>query len=194
MTSNERNYEYVERKLQNYRESKFTLKSNQNRLEKIKDECAELRKKTISKSNVEEIDRLKLLNAERVVLKEQISAGKKVVKQLFSEVENLILSSITADNYEVYENQLSRLYGKKIDVLTLEIGDSFDLETCNPSCVIITHNKSQHGKVLKMLDFGLKDRELNVVDKKIEVEICWYNRKIPAGTVIEYDNLMFRKL
>lgn len=194
MTSNSQKYEYVERKLQDYRECKFNLKSSQNRLEKIKDECASLRKKTISKSNVEEIDKLKILNAERVVLKDKISTYKKRVKQLYTEVETLILSSITAENYEVYENQLSRLYGKKIDVLTLEIGDDFSLETCNPMRVIITHNKSQHGKVLNMLDFGLKDRELNLVEKKIDVEVCYYNRKIPAGTVMQYDNLMFRKL
>ncbi|MBR5438933.1 MAG: hypothetical protein IKV61_01810 [Clostridia bacterium] len=194
MTDSKKNYEYVEQKLQEYRERKFTLKSNQNRLEKLKDECAELRKLTISKSNLEASNKLKQLNEERVYLKEQISIGKKVVKQLYSDAELLILSNITAENYEVYQNQLSRLYGKKIDILTLEIGDSFDFETCNPIGVIITHNKSQHGKVLKMLDFGLKDRELNVVDKKIDVEICWYNRKIPAGTVMQYDNLMFRKI
>lgn len=194
MTSSKENYEYVEQKLQEYRKCKFTLKSNQNRLEKLKGECAELRKKTVSKSNVDEINKLKLLNAERVELKESISIGKKQVKKLYNEVETLILTSITSENYEVYENQLSRLYGKKIDVLTLEIGDNFDFETCNPVSVIITHKKSQHGKVLNMLDFGLKDRELNVVDKKIDVEICWYNRKIPAGTVMQYDNLMFRKI
>ena len=113
---------------------------------------------------------------------------------MYSEVETLILSSITNENYEVYQNQLSRLYGKKVDILTLNIGDDFDFETCNPVCVIITHDKSQHAKILNMLDFGLKDRELNVVDKKIDVEVCYYSRKIPAGTVLQYDNLMFRKL
>ncbi len=194
MTNNNQNYEFVERKLQEYRENKFKLKSNQNRLEKIKDILAELRKKTISNSNVEEINKLKELNSERVLLKEEISKGKKLVKDLYLEVETLILSSINAENYEVYENQLSRLYGKKIDVLTLEIGETFDLTTCNPLRVIITHNKNQHGKVLNMLDFGLKDRELNIVEKKIDVEICWYNRKIPAGTEMQYDNLMFRKI
>ena len=192
--TNGKNYEFVEKKLQEYRECSFTLKSNQNRLERLKDECVELRKQSISKTNKDATNKLKQLNSERVYLKEAISKGKKLTKILYSEVETLILSSITNENYEVYQNQLSRLYGKKVDILTLNIGDDFDFETCNPVCVIITHDKSQHAKILNMLDFGLKDRELNVVDKKIDVEVCYYSRKIPAGTVMQYDNLMFRKL
>ncbi len=184
------NYDYIEKRLKEYKDSSRKLNICKARLEEVTSKCANLRKNTSLKSNQE----LKILNEERASLKTEISLLKKAVKTLYAETEKAIFTGIETNYTEVYENQLSRLYGSKIDVLIKRIGDDFDLETCNASKIIITKDKSQHGKILKMLSFGLKDRETNVAYKKALVEICCYSKKLKAGEAVEFDLTLLGKL
>ena len=184
------NYDYIEQQLKQYKDGARKLQISKTRLEEVIAKCALLRKNLNSENKAE----LKSLNEERARLKVEISNLKKVVKTLFKTVEDLIFLGIETNYTEVYENQLSRLYGFKVDVLIRRIGDDFDLETCNASKIIITKDKSQHGKILKMISFGLKERETNFVSKKALVEVCCFSKKHKAGEAVEFDLTLLGKL
>ena len=127
-------------------------------------------------------------------LKVEISNVKKEVKKLFSDCETMIFNGIKKRYSEVYDKQLSRLYGKKVSIIVKNVGDDYDEHLCDVKNIIITKNKEQHLKVLAMLDFGILELSDNYPIKKVLVEICAFNKKIPAGTVLPYDiELLWRK-
>ena len=92
----------------------------------------------------------------------------------------------------MYEKQLSRLYGYKVDVLVKEPGDLYDEETCIATTIIVTRNKKQHKKIVRMLDFGIRDKRNYYTEKKVKVEVCIYSKKYLAGEVLPYDRELLK--
>ena len=130
------------------------------------------------------------LNIERQALKESISDIKKKITKEYNEAETLILQGIENDYSEVYEKQLSRLYGVKMNIIVKKIGEDFDNETCIAETVISTKDKKQHLKVIRTIHFGIRDVDNNRVKTKARVEVCVYSKKTPPGTVIPYDSVL----
>ena len=78
----------------------------------------------------------------------------------------MIFDGISSSYSEIYERQLSHLYGSHVEVIVKKLGDEFDEETCYADGMIVTHDKLQHGKILKMLTFGIRDTDNNYMEKK----------------------------
>ena len=114
------------------------------------------------------------------------------ISSFFSKTEQLIFTGIRTHYSEVYEKQLSRLYGYKIDLLVKAPGEYFDESTCTASTVIITKNKSQHKKIVKMLDFGIRDAHTYYTERKVAVEVCVYSKKHKAGDLIPFNRELFK--
>lgn len=178
-------FDVIEGKIKTYKELSAKLQKMQNALQENQEKLKTVRKNTVSNRGKNE--ELTALNDERNKLKLAISDAKKIVKESYQTAEELIFNGITSHYSEVYENQLSRLYGYKIDVLVKNMGDEFDEETCIATTVIITRNKSQHRKVLRMLEFGIRDTHQNVMERKVKVEVCAYSKKHKAGEVVPFN-------
>ena len=157
----------------------------QNALQENQEKLKTVRKNTVKERGKNE--ELTALNEERNKLKTLISETKKVVKENYNLAEEMIFNGIKTHYSEVYENQLSRLYGYKIDVLVKNMGDVFDEETCFASAVIITRNKTQHRKIIRMIEFGIRDTHNNVMERKVKVEVCAYSKKHKAGEVVPFN-------
>lgn len=190
----ERNFDVIEEKIRVYKSILRDTESKKERLNEVLSSCADLRKNRNDLNTTETSAKITALNGERAALKTEISELKKKAKVVYKETETLIFKGISENYSEIYDNQLSRLYGYKIDVIAKKIGDDFDPYTCMAEKVVVTGDKTQHGKVLRMISFGLHDRDRNRVIKKAVVEVCCYMRKTPAGTVVPYDTEMFGKL
>ena len=67
------------------------------------------------------------------------------------------------------------------------MGDVFDDETCFANTIIITKNRAQHRKIIRMLEFGIRDTQNNVMERKVKVEVCAYSKKYRAGEVLPFD-------
>ena len=142
------NFDVIENCIKEYKDLNYLLSSLQDELEDVAQSIKTARKNTLSVRGKN--DEVSTLNQKRVELKEKISSTKKAVKDSFSRAEELIFTGIRSHYSEVYEKQLSRLYGYKIDLLVKTPGEYFDEATCFASTVIITKNKSQHKKIVKM--------------------------------------------
>ena len=105
----------------------------------------------------------------------------------------MIFDGISNSYSDVFDVQLSKLYGYKIEVVIKNIGDDFDERTCLADFMIITKDKKQHAKVIRMLDFGLVETDANFVIKKAKVEMCVYSKKHTAGSVVPYDYELLNK-
>ena len=184
------NFEIIEENIKKYKDLTFLLSSMQEDLEVNAQELKLARKNGVSirGKNLE----ITTLNDKRNELKEKISETKKIVKTVFSKTEELIFNGIRTKYSEVYEKQLSRLYGYKIDVLVAEPGDYFDEETCTATTVIVTKNKQQHKKIVKMIDFGIRDSHNHYTEKKVKVEVCVYSKKQKAGDVLPFDRQLLK--
>jgi hypothetical protein len=77
-----------------------------------------------------------------------------------------------------------------MNIIVKKMGEDFDNETCIADIVVATKDKKQHLKVIKTLRFGIRDVDNNRVKTKARVEVCVYNKKIPAGTIIPYDSVL----
>lgn len=184
------NFEVIEQSIKEYKDLTFLLSSLQQDLEENAHSLKIARKNGVSIRGKN--DEITLLNREREELKDKISETKKLVKEVFSKTEQLIFTGIRTHYSEVYEKQLSRLYGYKIDVLVKTSGEYFDETTCTASTVIITKNKAQHKKIVKMLDFGIRDAHTFYTERKVSVEVCVYSKKHKAGDVIPFDRELFK--
>ena len=179
------NFEKIEENIKEYKNLGFALSEYQEKLEEIANSLKQERKNSVSVRGVNPI--IASLNEEREDVKEKIKDAKKRVKELFTITEQLIFSGIRERYSEIYERQLSRLYGYKVDVLVVNPGDYFDEKTSIATTLIVTKNKSQHGKVVKMIDFGVRDAHTFYTERKAMVEVCVYSKKHKAGDVIPFE-------
>ena len=184
MIDEKNNFDVIESLIKEYKSASSRLGTLKNQLEEIKGELKELRKDLTVKSLNEKILEKNTL---RDRLKEEISDVKRLARKAYSECENLIFDGIRRRYSEVYDKQLSRLYGKKVEIIVKSVGDNYDEFLCDVKNVIITKNKEQHKKILAYLDFGILDVSANYPIKKALVEICAFTKKIPAGTVLPFD-------
>lgn len=184
MIDEKNNFDAIENLIKEYKSASSKLSGLKNQLEEIKGELKELRKDLTVKSLNEEILKKNTL---RDRLKEEISEVKRVAKKAYNNCESMIFDGINRRYSEVYDKQLSRLYGKKVEIIVKNVGDDYDEFLCDVKNVIITKNKEQHKKILTMLDFGILDINGNYPIKKALVEICAFTKKIPAGTVHPFD-------
>lgn len=184
------NLELVEENVKNYKNSCALLESYQDELNEISLTLKAERKNDVAIRGKNE--QIIALNERRNKLKDDIALLKKQIKKAFSETESLIFSSIKSCYNEMYEKQLSRLYGYKVDVLVKEPGDLYDEETCIATTIIVTRNKKQHKKIVKMLDFGIRDKRTYYTEKKVKVEVCIYSKKHLAGEVLPYDRELLK--
>lgn len=176
------NFEIIESQIKEYKDYLKVLEDNKNRLQEIISELKETRKDTGDKKANE---KLQLLNKERGALKEDISSLKKKSSKLFKEIEAVIFKGIDENFSEVYENQLSRLYGVKIDIIFKKLGEDFDEETCEAVSMIATKDKKQHLKIMRTISFGIKNLGSKTIQRKAKVELCFYSKKHKAGTIIQ---------
>ncbi|MBE5744331.1 MAG: hypothetical protein E7358_06455 [Clostridiales bacterium] len=179
------NFEKIEENIKEYKDLNFLLGELQSKLEEVLQSLKKERKNPLSTQGVNK--QIATLNEERESLKEKISLTKKQIKQVFAVTEQIIFSGINGKYSEVYERQLSRLYGYKIDVLVKNPGELYDEQTCIATSLIVTKNKSQHKKIVKMIDFGIRDSHTFYTERKIRVEVCVYSKKHKAGEVIPFD-------
>ncbi|MBO5888910.1 MAG: hypothetical protein J6Q58_02080 [Clostridia bacterium] len=182
-----KNFDLIENKIKNYKKLSSDLESKKARLQEVFSLLKDARKDVSLKSVKEQIS---ILNSERQTLKEEISDIKKQVNKEYREAESLILKGIESDYSEVYEKQLSRLYGVKMNIIVKKMGEDFDNETCLAETIIATKDKKQHLKIIKTLSFGIRDVENNRVKQKARVEVCMYTKKIAPGSVIPYDSVL----
>ncbi|MBR6738000.1 MAG: hypothetical protein IKL82_06580 [Clostridia bacterium] len=178
-------FDVIEGKIKTYKELSAKLYKMQNALQENQEKLKTVRKNTVSNHGKNE--ELTALNEERNNLKTAISDAKKIIKESYQTAETLIFQGIKEHYSEVYENQLSRLYGYKIDVLVKQMGDLFDEETCVADTVIITRNKAQHRKILRMIEFGIRDTHNNSMERRVRVEVCAYSKKHKAGETLPFD-------
>ena len=178
-------FDVIESKIKSYKELSLKLYKMQMALEENQERLKTVRKNTVSTRGKNE--ELVSLNEERNNLKSSISEAKKLAKEAYTTAEEMIFDGIKNHYSEVYENQLSRLYGYKIDVLVKQMGDLFDEETCFANTIVITKNRSQHRKIIRMLEFGIRDTHNNVMERKVKVEVCAYSKKHRAGEVLPFD-------
>ena len=184
MIESNTNFDVIERLLKEYKNASSKLNALKTQLEEIKGDLKDLRKDLTVKSLNEKILEKNTL---RDRLKVEISDTKRIAKKAFSECERLIFEGINRKYSEVYDKQLSRLYGKKVEIIVKNVGDDYDDLLCDVKNVIITKNKDQHQKILANLNFGILDLSENYPIKKALVEICVYTKKFPAGTVLPFD-------
>lgn len=189
MTSSN-NFEKIEELIKRYKVSETGLVRSKLRLQEV-DESLKENRKNLEERGVNE--NLVALNKERTELKKKISAYKREVNITYNECEKLIFKGIEENYTEIYDNFLSRLYGIKTEIIYKRLGDDFDEDTCVADSVIVTKNKSQHGKIIRTLKFGLKNTEQNMVYEKALVEVCAFVRKQKAGTTMVFDTEMFKR-
>ena len=178
------NFDVIESLIKEYKTASGNVNLYKTQLEEVKAELKELRKDLTIKSLNENI---LAKNAIRDRLKDEISEAKRVAKKAYAECEALIFDGVRRKQSEVYDKQLSRLYGKKIAIIVKKVGDNYDENLCDVKNVIITKNKDQNKKILTALDFGILEIADNYPVKKALVEICIFSKKYPAGTVLPFD-------
>ncbi len=181
------NFEIIELNIRKYKTYNKKLEDLKVELETVKESLADLRKNFSKFEKSEYNKKVKQLNTSFNHLKSQISQLKKQVKEYYTICENLIFDGINTHYTEVYDKMLSRLYGYNVEILTFNIGDDFDAYTCHADIMIVTKNKKQHGKILKVKSFAIKNTYNNVMQKKAHVEICVYSKKLKAGEDLLYN-------
>ncbi len=181
------NFEIIELNIRNFKNLNKKLEDLKVELERVKENLADVRKNFSKFEKSEYNKKVKELNSSFNNLKEQISQVKKQVKEYFTISEKLIFDGINARYTEVYDKLLSRLYGYNVEILVYNIGDDFDAYTCHADLMIVTKNKKQHGKILKVKSFAIKNTYNNVMQKKAHVEICVYSKKHKAGEDLLYN-------
>ncbi len=181
------NFDLIEQKIKSHKHLSLELDKKRERLQEVFSLLKEARKDQNLLSVRTEIS---ILNSERQILKEEISTLKRQINKDYDEAERLILDGISTDYSEVYEKQLSRLYGIKMNIIVKKMGDDYDSETCVADVIIATKDKAQHLKVIKTNSFGLRNLENNVVNKKAKVVMCYYTKKFTPGAIIPYGSVL----
>ena len=181
------NFEVIQSKIKLHKDLNEELRKAKFELNKNQDEIKEKRKNYSYFDKKVFNEEISALNQKRDELKQSISNLKKQIKIAFSEAEKMIFGGIQENYSEIYERQLSRLYGKHVEVIVKKTGDDFSEDTCYAEGMVVTHDKIQHGKILKMSAFGLRDADNNYMERKAHVEFCVYTKAFKAGEVIPYD-------
>ena len=122
MIDEKTNFDVIENLIKEYKKVSGNLNLLKTQLEDVKNELKGLRKDLTVKSLNEQI---LAKNTLRDKLKVDISEAKRVVKKTFTECESLIFDGIKRRYSEVYDKQLSRLYGKKVEIIVF-----FELILC----------------------------------------------------------------
>ena len=113
MIDEKTNFDVIEGLIKEYKTASNNLNLLKTQLEEVKSELKELRKDlTVKLLN----EKILAKNTIRDKLKIDISETKRVAKKVFSECETLIFDGIKRRYSEVYDKQLSRLYGKKVEI------------------------------------------------------------------------------
>ncbi|MBO7215252.1 MAG: hypothetical protein J6V66_07175 [Clostridia bacterium] len=183
-------FEIIEENIKEYKDLGFLLTDLQARLDEVGNALKQERKLSVSARGVN--SKIAELNDEREELKERIKNTKKRIKDVFSTTEEQIFSGIMGKYSEIYERQLSRLYGYKVDVLVVNPGDYYDERTHLATSLIVTKNKRQHGRVIKMIDFGVRDAHTFYTERKARVEVCVYSKKHKAGDLLPFDRELLK--
>ena len=187
------NFDVIETNIREYRSLKLKLNTLKQTLLTNREDASNLRKNFSKYDRDEYNEKLKLLNATHDKVKVEISQAKKRIKELYSVTENLIFDGVNYHYSEVYDKQLSKLYGYNVEIYVFEMGDNFDPLMCSCDVMIVTKDKAQHGKILNSKSFSIKALYNNVVEKKAKVEVCVYSKKHKAGEVLTYDAQIFLK-
>jgi seryl-tRNA synthetase len=180
------NFEIIELNIRKFKTLDKKLDQLKTELEVVKESLSDARKNFSKFEKNEYNDKVKQLNSSFNELKKEISEIKKQVKEYFVLAESLIFEGINAHYTDVYDKLLSRLYGYNVEISVYNIGDDFDSTKCHADLMIVTKNKKQHGKILKVKSFAIRNTYNNVMQKKANVEICVFSKKHKAGEVLIY--------
>ncbi len=178
------NFEIIELSVKNYKTLNLKLEDLKLQLEEVKDNLEKVRKNFTKYETSEYNKKIKQLNATFNTLKNEISQVKKDLKVQFTNCETLIFNGINTAYSEVYDKMLSKLYGYSVEISVYNVGDTFNPEKCHADLMIVTKNKKQHGKILKVKSFAIKNTYNNVMQKRANVEVCVYSKKHSAGEVL----------
>ena len=181
------NFDVIQDKIKLYKNLSELLRKNKFDLNKNQEEVKEKRKNNTGFDKEKYNEEISLLNKRREEIKKEISSLKKQVKLVYQEAEQMIFDGITNNYSEIYERQLSRLYGTRIEIIVKKPGDDFDEETCFADGMVVTHDKLQHGKILNSHSFGIRDTTNNYMEKKVRVDFCVYTKTHKAGEFIPYN-------
>ncbi len=185
------NFEIIELNIRNYRHLNASLEELKTNLENVKEKLGDVRKNFSKFERGDYNKKIQQLNGEYNLLKKEISEAKKRVKEYFTIAQDLIFEGINAHYTDVYDKMLSRLYGYNVEVTVYNIGDEFDPLKCHADLMIVTKDKKQHGKILKVKSFAIRNTYNNVMQKKANVEVCAYDKKRKAGEVLSYNSELF---
>lgn len=179
--------------IEQYRELKNGLDKAKKDLE-INNELKQEKRKNNSttEENLLGAEILKL-NEEWAVLKESISTYKKDIKALSQEIEYLLFDNVI-ENYEpIFDEYLSTIWDSECRIVIKRLGDIFEPKYCDAEKMIVSRDRSQHGKVIRTTDYGVIKNGDEVI-KKAVVEVIVFNKKIKAGEEIQFDeNMLGRK-
>lgn len=184
-------FDDIELSIKEYRKQNLKLNTLKQELIDSRDKASELRKNYSKFDKNEYNDKIKEYNARQKQVKDEISETKKTIKTLFLETEKAIFDGINERFSEVYEKQLSRLYGYSVEVIVFEMGDDFDVKKCYAELMVCTRDRSQHGKILSSKSFTIINRANNVVEQKAKVTVCYYTKKHKAGETLPFDYEIF---
>ena len=190
------NFDIIEQNTVVYNDCKRSLAVMQNELNKVLTELSEKRKNYSAFEKSVADKQIYDLNTRRELLKGEISELKKTARKAYNVAEDLIFKGVAARYSDVYDTLLSNLYGFKAKILIMAPGDEYFEDSCVLDSVVITHDKHQHRKILRMIQFGIKNLEDEKVVKPVVCEVCAYNRKLPAGEIYdgkEYLNVKKQK-
>ena len=184
-------FDEIEIKIKEYRKLSLQLNTLKQELVDNREMASELRKNFSKFEKTEYNDKIKELNNRQKQIKDEISEIKKRVKVLYLETETAIFNGINEKFSEVYEKQLSRLYGYSVEIIVFEMGDDFDAKKCYAEIMVCTRDRRQHGKILSSKSFTIVNRSTNVVEQKSKVTVCYYTKKHKAGEALPFDYEIF---
>lgn len=188
------NFDIIEQNTVVYNDCKRKLAALQNELNAVLSGLSEKRKSGGAKGEVDKD--IYDLNSRRERLKGEISELKKTARKAYSVAEDLIFKGVAARYSDVYDTLLSNLYGYKAKILIMAPGDEYFEDSCVLQNVVITHDKRQHRKILRTMQFGIKNLQDDRIVKPVVCEVCAYNKKLPAGEIYdgkEYLNVKKQK-
>lgn len=189
------NFDIIEQNTVVYNDCKRKLAGLQSELNAVLTELSEKRKAGGGVKG--EVDKnIYDLNSRREVLKGEISELKKTARKAYTLAEDLIFKGVAARYSDVYDTLLSNLYGFKAKILIMASGGDYFEDSCILQSVVITHDKRQHRKILRTIQFGIKNLQDDKIVKPVVCEVCAYNKKLPAGEIYdgkEYLNVKKQK-
>lgn len=179
------NFDIIEQNTIVYNDCKRKLALLQESLNNVLAQLSEKRKNLSAFKKGETNKEIYDLNSRREELKSEISDLKKTARKAYNIAEDLIFKGVAVRYSDVYDTLLSNLYGFKAKILIVSCGDDYFEDSCVLDSVVITHDKRQHRKILKMIQFGIINLQDDKVIKPVVCEVCAYNKKLPAGEIYD---------